>query len=142
MARTPVARFSSAAEATNSCMHGGADGTVDGAAGDAAGGVLGHAPPGAIGRAPGNRSRKEGGEALDDRNGSRTGTTAAVGGGKGLVKVGVHDVEPHVAGANDAEDGVEVGAVVVDEPVGTVHRPGDLGDVLLEEPEGVGGGQR
>ena len=49
----------------------------------------------------------------------------------------MHDVEAHVAGPGDAEDGVEVGAVVVEEPAHLVHGGGDLGDVLLEQPERV-----
>ena len=57
------------------------------------------------------------------------------------MRVEVHDVEAHVAGAADAEDGVDVGAVVVEQAAGLVHEPGDLGDVLVEHAEGVGVGE-
>ena len=36
------------------------------------------------------------------------------------MQVEVHDVDAEIAGAGDAEDRVEVGAVVVDEPAGVV----------------------
>src|SRR3954470_9161482 len=49
----------------------------------------------------------------------------------------MHDVEAHVARAGDAEDGVQVGAVVVEEPADLVDGGGDLDDVLLEQPQGV-----
>src|SRR5204862_6002579 len=66
---------------------------------------------------------------------------AAVGDGEGLVQVHVHDVEPHVAGASHTQDGVQVGAVVVEQAADLVRGRGDLGDVLLEETEGVGVGE-
>jgi hypothetical protein len=50
----------------------------------------------------------------------------------------VHDVEAHVTGPDDAENGVEVGAVVVHQPADVVHGGGDLGDVLLEQAQRVG----
>ena len=73
------------------------------------------------------------------RAGPRTAT--AVGRGEGLVQVHVDDVEPHVPGPHDTEDGIEVGAVVVEEPTDPVDGGGDLGDVLLEEAERVRVGQ-
>ncbi len=45
------------------------------------------------------------------------------------------DVEPHVAGARDPDDGVEVRAVVVEERAGVVKDPRDLLDALVEEAE-------
>jgi hypothetical protein len=51
------------------------------------------------------------------------------------------DVEAHVAGADDPEDGVEVGAVVVEQSVGGVDLGGDGLDVDLEEADGIGIGQ-
>ena len=70
-----------------------------------------------------------------DRAGSRS--AAAVGGGEGLVQVEVDDVEAHVARADNAEDRVQVGAVVVEEPAGVVDHLGDLDDVFFEQAEGV-----
>jgi len=58
-----------------------------------------------------------------------------------LVDVVVHHVEPHVAGATAAEQGVEVRAVVVEESARVVHDVGDLRDVALEEPDRVRVGQ-
>ena len=58
-------------------------------------------------------------------------------GGEGLVQVEVHDVDAEVAGPGDAEDGVEVRAVVVDQPARLVDGRDDLLDVLVPQPEGV-----
>ena len=68
---------------------------------------------------------------------TRAGTAAAVRGGEGLVQVEVHDVDAEVAGPGDAEDGVEVGAVVVDQPARLVDGRDDLLDVLVPEAERV-----
>jgi hypothetical protein len=57
------------------------------------------------------------------------------------VKIHVDDVEPHVAGANDADDRVEVGPVVVEETTDLVHRRLDLLDVLFEQAQRVRVGQ-
>src|SRR5215217_3277417 len=46
---------------------------------------------------------------------TRAGTAAAMWRGEGLVQVEVHDVDADVAGSRDAEDGVEVRTVVVDQ---------------------------
>jgi murein tripeptide amidase MpaA len=62
---------------------------------------------------------------------------AAVWGREGLVQVEVHDVDAEVAGTDDAEDGVEVGAVVVDQPAGIVDDLDDLLDVLVPQAERV-----
>ena len=51
------------------------------------------------------------------------------------------DVEAHVPGADDAEDGIEVGTVVVEKATDAVDSGGDSRDVLLEQAEGVGIGQ-
>ena len=51
------------------------------------------------------------------------------------------DVEAHVPGPGHAQDGVEVGAVVVQQAADLVHRRRDRGNVLLEEPKRVGVGQ-
>ena len=51
------------------------------------------------------------------------------------------DVEAHVARPRIAHDRVQVGAVVVERPADAVDDRGDLGDVLVEEPERVRVGQ-
>ena len=84
------------------------------------------------GRAPARRSTATGPD---------PGPAAAVGGGEGLVQVDVDHVHAHVARAGLAHDGVEVGPVVVAEGAGLVDQTGDLEDVLLEEPQGVGVGE-
>jgi hypothetical protein len=53
------------------------------------------------------------------------------------MQVEVHDVDGQIAGADDAEDGVEVCAVVVDQATGFVDECDDLLDVLVPESEGV-----
>ena len=68
-------------------------------------------------------------------------SAAAVGGGEGLVEVQVDQVEAHVAGADHAHDGVEVGAVVVAQAAGVVDDLGDGQDVGVEEAQGVGVGE-
>ncbi len=50
-------------------------------------------------------------------------------------------VEAHVARPGHPHDGVEVGPVVVDEATGGVDEGGELQDVFLEEPHGVGIGE-
>src|SRR5450759_4506982 len=69
------------------------------------------------------------------------GGPGAVGRAERLVGVEVHHVEAHVAGPADAEHGVDVGAVVVEQAAGVMHEPGDLRDVLVEDAEGVGIGE-
>ena len=73
-----------------------------------------------------------------DRAGA--GAAAAVGRGKGLVQVEVQHVHPKGLHVDDAHHGVHVGPVAVDQPALGVHDGGDLADVLLEQPQGVGVG--
>ncbi len=89
----------------------------------------------------GPRPGQEGREALGD--GHRTGTRspATVRGGERLVQVHVDDVEAHVARPGHAQDGVEIGAVVIKQPADPVDGRRDGGDVLLEEAQGVRVGQ-
>ena len=54
-----------------------------------------------------------------------------------LVQVVVHRIESHQAGVGLAEDGVEVGPVVVHLAAGGVHDGRRLGDVRLEHAEGA-----
>ena len=62
-------------------------------------------------------------------------------GGEGLVQVDVHGINAKVAGANLADDGVEVRAVAVEERAHRMHGLGDLDDVRLEQAAGVRVGQ-
>ena len=61
--------------------------------------------------------------------------------GEGLVQVHVDAVKAHVAGADDAHDGVQVGAVVVAQATGLVDKAGDLQNVVVKNAHGVGVGQ-
>src|SRR5699024_951647 len=74
-------------------------------------------------------------------HGAAARAAAAVGGGEGLVQVHVDAVEAHVAGADHAHDGVEVGPVVVAQAPGLVDQAGDLQDVVVEDAHGVGVGE-
>ena len=76
-----------------------------------------------------------------DTDGTDTRSAAAVRDGEGLVQVEVHQVEAQIAGADDAEQGVQVGAVAVHQAAAVVHELDDLLDVLIEEAERVGIGQ-
>jgi hypothetical protein len=53
------------------------------------------------------------------------------------VQVQVHHVEPHIAGAHFAHDGVGVRAVEIQESSGLVDLLCDGPDVLLEETQGI-----
>ena len=87
------------------------------------------------------RARQEGLDAVGDGDRAGAGAAAAVRLAEGLVEVDVDDVEAHVARARVAHHRVEVGAVVVERPPRRVDQAGDLGDVLVEEPERVRVGQ-
>ena len=63
------------------------------------------------------------------------------GGSEGLVQVQVDAVEAHVAGADYAHNGVQVGTVVVAQTASLVDQAGDLQDVLIEDTYGVGVGK-
>ena len=80
-------------------------------------------------------------EAFVHAHRTRAGSAAAVGCGEGLVQVQVQDVEAHVRGADVAEDGVQVRAVVVEESPGAVHEVRDLADAALEQAAGGGIGE-
>jgi hypothetical protein len=60
-----------------------------------------------------------------------------MGRGKGLVQVQVHDVEAGVAHPQFAENGVQIGAVVVEQGVHLAAQGHDLGQVALEQAQGV-----
>ena len=75
-------------------------------------------------------------------NPDRTGTwsATAVGLGEGLVQVEVHRVEAHQSGRGDAEDGVEVGAVVVHLTASLVNDFTGCLDVGFKQTQRVGVG--
>ena len=76
--------------------------------------------------------------AHSDRAGTRA--AAAVRAGEGLVRVVVHEVDPHVAGPDDAQDGVHVGAVEIEQGTAVVDQPGDLANLGVEEAGRIGVG--
>src|SRR3989442_7094339 len=71
-------------------------------------------------------------------DGACSGPAAAVRGGKRLVKIEVHDVDPKVSGPGDAKDRVYVGAVHVEERANPMELLADVSNVVLEDPQGVG----
>ena len=78
---------------------------------------------------------------LADAHRPGAGAAATVGGGEGLVQVHVDHIEAHIAGAHPSEYGVEIGAVVVQQPAGPVHPVGDFLDTALEHSQGGGVGE-
>ena len=76
-----------------------------------------------------------------DANRASAGTAAAVGRGKGLVQVKVHDVDAQVCRSDDAHDRVQVGPVAVEQPAAAVHQLGDLEHALVKEAQRVGIGE-
>ena len=68
--------------------------------------------------------RRERGQRLgeDHRPGARA--AAAMRGREGLVEVDVHRVDAEVAGPDPADDGVEIGAVAIDQAARLVDRAG------------------
>ena len=83
------------------------------------------------------RRRQEVDQALAHSDRAGSGSAAAMRRGERLVQVEVDDVEAHVAGAGDADQRIEVRAVVVDERAGLVRETRDVDDVLLEDAERV-----
>ena len=57
---------------------------------------------------------------------------------EGLVQVDVHAVDAEIARPHAADDGVEVGAVAVEEGARLVHRRGDLDDLGSNRPQVLG----
>ena len=82
--------------------------------------------------------RQIGSELLGHGDGSRPGTAAAVRAAEGLVRVEVHQVGAEIAGPGNAQDGVHVGPVEIDQAAHGVDHLGDLGDVRFEDPQRVG----
>ena len=69
---------------------------------------------------------QERGQLLGHGDRARAGAAAAVRAAEGLVRVEVHHVGAEIAGPGDAQDGVHVGAVEIDQPAGVVDHLGDL----------------
>ena len=84
------------------------------------------------------RRRQVGHEYLANRDRARPRPSPTVRRRERLVGVDVHDVEAHVPRPAAAQDRVEIGAVVVQEPADAVDHACDLGDLLLEQAERVG----
>ena len=76
-------------------------------------------------------------EHIADGDGTGSRTAGAVGSGEGLVDVVVHHVCAEVARPRDAEDGVHVGAVKVDEAALLVHELGDRRDLRIEQAQRI-----
>ncbi len=70
-------------------------------------------------------------------DGAGAGTAGAVRAGERLVDVVVHHVDAEIAGPGDAENGVHVGAVEIDQAARRVHQLGDGRDLLVEQAERV-----
>ena len=84
---------------------------------------------------------EEGFEALADADRAGAGAAAAMGGGKGLVQVEMDHIEAHVARLDPAQDGVEIGAIVIQQPAGFVHDTLDVLNAFLEHAQGGRVGQ-
>ncbi len=92
-------------------------------------------------RSPSRRHDRAGqifGQRLADRDRPGPGTAAAVWPAKGFVRIEVHHVGAEIAGPGDAQDGVHVRPVQIDQPAGVVHPPGDRGDLPIEHSQRVG----
>ncbi len=83
------------------------------------------------------RRGQERGQPLGHGDRARAGSAAAVRAAEGLVRVEVHHVGAEIARPRDAQDGVHVGPVEIDQPAGVVDHLGDLLDPRLELPERV-----
>ena len=83
------------------------------------------------------RRRQVGARWLADGDRAGAGAAAAVRAGERLVGVVVHQVDAHVARPGDAEDGVHVGAVEVEQAAAVVQQLGDRADLRVEQAERV-----
>ena len=71
------------------------------------------------------------------RDGTSAGAPCPVRPGEGLVHVVVHHVDAEIARPGDAQNGVHVGAIEVDERAPAVQHLGHGGDLVVEQAEGV-----
>ena len=76
-------------------------------------------------------------EFLTDHDGTASGTATAVRSGEGLVEVEVHHIDAAVAGFENAEQGVHVRAVAINQPAGFVDDADDFGGILIEQTERI-----
>src|SRR5262245_42159812 len=72
---------------------------------------------------------------VGDADGSSSRAAAAVRATEGLVRVVVHHVCAEIARPSDAEDGVHVRAVEINQSTPLVNQPGNLRDLLIEESQ-------
>ena len=75
---------------------------------------------------------------VGDADRARPGSASAMRTGKCLVRIEMHHVGAEIAGTRDAQDGVHVGAVQIDQPAAAVNPSGDLTDLPVEQSERVG----
>ncbi|MBA7690371.1 hypothetical protein ES703_98897 [subsurface metagenome] len=96
---------------------------------------------GAVGKPLNQRLGQESHQVLHHTDGSGAGAAPAMRGGEGLVQVDMGYVEAHVHRAGQAHESVEVGPVHVHDAINAVDEPGDGGDLVFEQPQGVGLGE-
>ena len=88
---------------------------------------------------PGQRVNRE--RDVFTHHGTAAGTSPAVRGGKRLVQIQVKHIDSHLAGAGITHEGIEIGAVHIDEATLLVDNLGDLLDMGFKDPHGIGIGQ-
>ena len=66
---------------------------------------------------------------------------AAMGRGESLVQVDVHGIDTEIARPHPPDDGVEIRPVAIEVTADTMNRVGNLADIALEQPAGIGVGQ-
>ncbi len=54
------------------------------------------------------------------------------------MQVEVHDIKAEVAGTNDPKQGVEVGAIAINQTAGFVHQADHFDDIFIKEAQRVG----
>ena len=87
------------------------------------------------------RHRHERRQRRRQRHRTRTRPAAAMRRRERLVQIDVHGIDAEIARPHLADDGVEVGAVRIEEGARRMHRVGNRHHVALEQPAGVGVGQ-
>ena len=85
-----------------------------------------------------DRSRKIGGQEVADGDRPGTRTACSVRPGERLVDVEVHHVAAEIARPRDAQNGVHVGAVDIDQAADVVQHLGDLRDLVSKRPRVFG----
>ncbi len=72
---------------------------------------------------------------------TRAWAAAAMRGGKGLVQVEMHHINAEIAGPDDPQQRVQVGAIAIDQTAGGMNDLDHLQHVLVKQAERVGVGQ-